>query len=330
MEPTIRVLSLGAGVQSTTLALLVIEGTLPRLDAAIFADTGWEPASVYAHLERLTAALAQVGIPVVRVSRGNLRDDALNPDKHVNLPAFIRNPDGSMGRVRRHCTDRYKLRPIHEQVRLMLGALNRTPKPCTYCLGTGTRVAPWRAKRGEVTDGTCSVCEGEGTRSGIGPAPAGHWAEQWIGFSTDEVARISGKEPSYTRSRYPLIELGMSRTDCQSWLAARGWGTTPKSACVGCPFHGNAAWRRLRDTDPDGWTDAVDMDKQIRTRPGLRGEEFLHRSLLPLAEVDLRSQEDVLREDHGQYSLWDEDEDGDPDGCSPYGCRSGSAVHHAP
>jgi hypothetical protein len=36
--PTLRVLSLGASVQSTSLLLLAAEGRLPKLDAAIFAD----------------------------------------------------------------------------------------------------------------------------------------------------------------------------------------------------------------------------------------------------------------------------------------------------
>ena len=40
----LRVLSLGAGVQSTTLALMAAHGEIgPMPDAAIFADTGWEP-----------------------------------------------------------------------------------------------------------------------------------------------------------------------------------------------------------------------------------------------------------------------------------------------
>ena len=47
VEPALRLLSLGAGVQSTTLLLLAAEGRLPTPDAAIFADTGWEPAAVY-------------------------------------------------------------------------------------------------------------------------------------------------------------------------------------------------------------------------------------------------------------------------------------------
>ena len=48
-----RVPSLGAGVQSSTVLLMSLLGELDRLDAAIFADTQWEPAEVYDHLEKL-------------------------------------------------------------------------------------------------------------------------------------------------------------------------------------------------------------------------------------------------------------------------------------
>ena len=51
--PTIRlrVLSLGAGVQSTTLALMAAHGEIdPMPDCAIFADTGWEPSAMQGHL----------------------------------------------------------------------------------------------------------------------------------------------------------------------------------------------------------------------------------------------------------------------------------------
>lgn len=48
----LTIISLGAGVQSTTMALMAAAGELePMPDAAIFADTGWEPKAVYAHCE---------------------------------------------------------------------------------------------------------------------------------------------------------------------------------------------------------------------------------------------------------------------------------------
>lgn len=41
-RPRLRALSLGAGVQSTTMLLVAAEGRIPAFDVALFADTGWE------------------------------------------------------------------------------------------------------------------------------------------------------------------------------------------------------------------------------------------------------------------------------------------------
>jgi hypothetical protein len=125
--------------------------------------------------------------------------------------------------------------------------------------------------------------------------PRGVYVEQAIGISTDEFTRAKDSGVRYLRNVFPLIDLGWDRTRCADYLAERGFGETVKSACVGCPFHGNAGWRWLRDNDPDGWAEAVGFDKAIRdgyphaTTQGqqLRGQYFLHRSCQPLDEVDL-------------------------------------------
>lgn len=292
----LHLLSLGAGVQSTTLALMVAEGRLDKLDGAIFADTGWEPAAVYEHLDRLETVLADAGVPLHRVSAGNLRQDAIDPThRYASIPYFVRNADGSEGMGRRQCTSEYKLTPIGRKVRQLLGA-----SPPDY-----RRV------------------------------PRGHVAEQWIGFSSDEIGRVSDRDQvSYIRKRHPLIELGMDRKACRRWLESRGWTQVAKSACIGCPFHGNRQWRELRDQHPDEWADAVAFDAAIR-RGGARGlpldgTAFLHRSRLPLDQAPI---DHVTRAEwrERQPSLLDLLEDGDPDGCSPYGCRSGlpTEVDHA-
>lgn len=104
-DPALSVISLGAGVQSTVLALMACEGELPKPEAAIFADTRWEPRHVYQHLDRLEHSLSEAGIPLYRVSAGNLRDDALDPGhRYCSVPYFIRNPDGSDGMGRRQCS----------------------------------------------------------------------------------------------------------------------------------------------------------------------------------------------------------------------------------
>lgn len=60
---------------------LSAQGILPKVDYAIFADTGWEPRAVYSRLDRLEREIAEsAGIPVLRVSSGKIRKDALDPD----------------------------------------------------------------------------------------------------------------------------------------------------------------------------------------------------------------------------------------------------------
>jgi hypothetical protein len=288
--PTLCILSLGAGVQSTTLALMACDGTLPGLDAAIFADTGWEPPAVYEQVDRLEKVLADNGIPLYRVAKGDLRADSIDPAANTRRTAFaaipyhVRNADGTAGMGQRQCTHEYKLKPVNRKTRELLGA-----NPPHYR----------RVQRSQV-------------------------AEMWIGFSTDEIGRVNNKrDVLYIRKRHPLLELGMSRKDCVRWLHAHGWGHTAKSACIGCPLHGNRQWRDLRDNHPDQWTDAVAFDRAIRDggaralKPG--AQAFLHRSLLPL---DVAPIDRVTRAEYrdAQLNLF---EDGDPDGCSPYGCRSG-------
>lgn len=351
-------LSLGAGVQSTTLALMTAEGSLPKVDGAIFADTGWEPKRVYEHLARLGKVLAGTDVPLYRVSRGNLRDDVLSPHAHATIPAYVRGPNGERQVIGRRCTGRYKVEPIERQIRVLLGA-TVTTRDCRYCQGTGARVAPWDVDAGI---GPCSVCRGTGQRQIIGSVPAGASAEQWIGFSTDEVHRVSETGfPSYVTVRYPLLDLGMSREDCERWLRDRGWTEVAKSACIGCPYSGNRQWRALRDTCTCGhhrqshfegfgpcrimnpantyghgmcachafeapeWDDAVAFDTAFRQGSGLDGQRFLHESRVPLSVAPI---DHVTRNEwvSRQGSLFDLAEDGDPDGCSPYGCRSGVPV----
>jgi len=102
-RPTRRYLSLGAGVQSSATLLLAARGRIPTFDAAI-ADTGWEPSNVYRQLARLTRIAERAGIPVVRVSSGHIRKDALDSGhRFASMPLFALGPHGQRGMARRQC-----------------------------------------------------------------------------------------------------------------------------------------------------------------------------------------------------------------------------------
>jgi hypothetical protein len=255
----LRVISLGAGVQSTTMALMAAHGEIgPMPDCAIFADTGWEPAAVYEHLDRLEAALP---FPVYRVTAGNLRADILARSNTTGgrvaaVPWYMRMANGDDAMGRRQCTKEYKLRPIQREV---------------------VRQMDGRPKGG---------------------------TEMWVGISTDEVMRCRPSRVQYITNRYPLIERRLNRNDCLRWLERHGYSQPPKSACIGCPFHSDAHWRALRE-NADEWADAIEVDTAIRKQPGFRGEQYMHRSLKPLAEVDLST-----AEDHGQLNLFNNECEG--------------------
>jgi len=122
MAYPLRVLSLGAGVQSTTLLLMMIRGEIPKADHAIFADTGWEPQAVYDHLEYLKPMMVEASIPFHIVSKGNIRTDFLaDTGRYASPPLHMVDENGKRGMVRRQCTSEYKLAPIMKKQRELAG-----------------------------------------------------------------------------------------------------------------------------------------------------------------------------------------------------------------
>ena len=122
MTKPLRFLSLGAGVQSTTVLLMMLHGELEPVDHVIFADTGWEPVPVYEHLEKLKTMIADAGIPFHMCTAGNIREDALTPErKFASMPLFTITDDGKKGMVRRQCTNEYKIQPLLRKQRELVG-----------------------------------------------------------------------------------------------------------------------------------------------------------------------------------------------------------------
>jgi hypothetical protein len=263
-------LSLGAGVQSSTLALMAAHGEVtPMPNAAIFADTQAEPASVYRWLDWLEK---QLPFPVHRVTRGDLTAESLTIRQFKNdasrhwvkslIPAFIENPDGTRGIMGRQCTFSYKVEQLEKAAR-RLAAIKRGQKEIT------------------VT--------------------------QWIGISWDEIQRIKPARVAWSQHRWPLVELRMGRRECLKWMKDHNYPIPPRSACLYCPFHSDKEWRRLRDQEPEEFARAVQFEKDLQAAKSKtdnqRGIPFLHPSLVPLDQVDLST--DIER---GQLSLWLEEQ----------------------
>lgn len=253
-----RVLSLGAGVQSSTLYLMAVHGEfgVERPVAAVFADTQWEPAAVYGWLSEL-GRIGGAVIPIHCVTIGNIRRDALDAThRFASMPLFTKSRRTGGGQLRRQCTREYKVTPVAQFIRRTLLGL-----------------VPGR------------------------PVPAVMPVELWLGISLDEASRMKPNRLTGFTNRWPLVERDMTRRSCALWLDAHGYQTPPKSACIGCPYTDNHRWREMQRERPAEFADAVAFDAAIRDAIGSE-PAYLHRSLVPLSEIDFSSAEELGQLNH--------------------------------
>ena len=255
----LRVLSLGAGVQSTTLALMIEHGELPMVDCAIFSDTMSEPKKVYEHLDWLEK---QLSYPIYRVTRGNLKNDLIkssnNEKSKGSIPAFTKNREtGKKGILRRHCTQDYKIQPLIKKIRELLG------------VGYKQRVP----KDKKVT--------------------------QIFGISLDEMIRMRTSPLKYITYEYPLVEKQIRRHHCLEWMEQKGYPKPPRSACTFCPYHSNEEWKLIKENKEEwDEAVALDKKIREGIR-GTKDQLFLHKSLVPLDEADLdpnKDQQDLFND----------------------------------
>ena len=131
-DKKLTIISLGAGVQSSVMALMAAKGAItPMPDYAIFADTMAEPKAVYDWLDWLEE---QLPFPVIRVSKGNLYEDIMDGTKRFATPPFFTSsPEGlGEGLLRRQCTTEYKIVPIIKKIRELAGYKPRQRIPADH------------------------------------------------------------------------------------------------------------------------------------------------------------------------------------------------------
>lgn len=247
-NPASIVLSLGAGVQSTTLALMAARRDIgPMPDYAVFADTGGESRRVYKHLDWLDG---QLPFPIIRVRRDG---DYLGPyhtktmqvglKGRSSVPLHLAEPTGMMAK---QCSKEFKTRPVQREIRRRAGLLPRQR------------------------------------------APKGFRVEVWIGMSKDEMMRVKQSEASYIHNRHPLVEADMTRQDCLNWLALRQYPIAPASSCIFCPFRDKKSWISMAKNEPEDFAVAVQYDEAWRDGyPGMEGQAFIHQSRKPLRDLVL-------------------------------------------
>lgn len=116
----LRVLSLGAGVQSTTVLMLSLCGELPRFDAVVFADAKRERRATYETLQWCAKQCHRQRVPLYVTSAGDIFD------RWWQMPVYT-SVDGQIGMARRQCTTDFKIAAVRRVVRRLWSEAGRPP-----------------------------------------------------------------------------------------------------------------------------------------------------------------------------------------------------------
>lgn len=309
MSADMRVLSLGGGTQSCALALMSAQGDLPKLDHVIFADTQGELPETYEYLDYLRGVVEAAAIPLHVVTAGNLEADMRGDTERLKVnptpPAHLLNTDGTKGRVSSYkCSYDYKRRVVLRKIKELCG-------------GRGA----W--KQATVEQWIGFSLDEVGRMKSAEECRCGHNLSTGKGKTKRMIHTAAGCDrcdctafDPWLVNTWPLIDdLMMRRDDTIRWFAANGHPTPPRSACWFCPNSGNGRWQLLRAEHPDLFERACTLDETIRDvrdfkrtggKSSLDGTPYLHASLVPLRDADLRTARQITR-DNGQGELFDAD-----------------------
>ena len=273
-----KILSCGAGMQSTALALMSCENKLkgnvhplvPIYDAVIFCDLGFEPEWVLKQAKFIEKACKAVGIPYYTIPTGLYEDylEKFGNSRVASIPFWSVSDTGKKARMRRNCTIDYKIEKINRFVRYEL---------------LGYRYREHIRK--------CDI--------------AAH--EMHIGFSAEEKKRAFESYNKMFVNKYPLIEMGLTRSDNYKYIL-EVWGLETKaSACTFCPFHQNYFYKYIKEHYPKDYKAVVEFDEMLEEKQPqtkIRDRIFISKSRKRIADLSDEECNDAQTFDYEGKQIW--------------------------
>lgn len=262
----LKILSLGLGQQSTALYFMSCFGLVERFDYAIFADPGAEKPETYFYLKWLLKWQEEnKGIPILWVGKKSILHDLQNGrnttgQSFASIPLFTKDENGTVGMLRRQCTDEYKIQEVNKAIRKLYGLKARKRLPETYLYMGITMEEIERMKTPQNNQLT--------------------FVYSFLGYSTH-------KSKGVIRLESPL---SYSRSSCLNFYNEYKLPIPPKSACFFCPFQNEDQWLYMMVNEPELFKEAVDLDYSLRdsTKRGVKQPAYLHRSCVPLDKVQFQ------------------------------------------
>ena len=269
-----KILSCGAGMQSTALALMSCENKrdgikykeVPIYDAIIYCDLGHEPQWVYKQVDFIKEKCEITGIPFYILDTHLYQDyiDNFGKKRVVSIPFWTINENGKKGKMMRNCTLDYKINEIIKFVRRDI---------LQYKKGQKTKKEDLKAH------------------------------EMHLGFSYEEQKRCKDNPHKMFVNKFPLVKMGLTRADNYKYIL-EVWGLDTKaSACNICPFHTNYFFQYLRNNYEKDYQEVIKFDELLeKEQPNTKIKSKLYISksrkrINELNEEECKDKETFLYED---------------------------------
>ena len=274
-----KILSFGAGMQSTALALMACENSMnvpvpypavPVYDAVIFCDLGLEPPWVAKQVDFTRCACEQADIPFYVLDTPLYKDFMRNfgERRTVSIPWWTLKEDGHKSKMPRNCTIDYKIEAISKFVRWDLLGYRK-----------GQRLRPEDIKAHEMH----------------------------MGFSAEEQHRCRENSNPMFVNRFPLVEMGLTRPDNYKYILEK-WGLDTKaSACAFCPFHRNYFFQYIKKYDPETYSAVIGVDDLLRDKnpkPPMDSDLFISRSRKRIADLTPEDCADAECFEYCGHQVW--------------------------
>lgn len=278
-----KILSCGAGMQSTALALMSCENALARrngyaapnrlvpvYDHVIFCDLGMEPSWVMDQVEFIRKACEMAGIPF-KVLKTNLYGDFMKnfgERRTISIPWWTLGDDGKKSKMPRNCTIDYKVEVISKYIRWEVLGYRK-----------GQRLKDHDKKAHEMH----------------------------MGFSYEERKRCKESPNPMFVNQFPLVELGWTRAESYAYCKDV-WGLDTKaSACTFCPYHQNYFFKFLKENLPEEYAALVEVDNLLRDKnpkPPMDSDLFISRSRKRLEDLTPEDCDDMKCFEYCGKQIW--------------------------
>jgi hypothetical protein len=252
VEEYMKILSCGAGMQSTALALMSCENKkygikhplVPIYDAILFCDLGNEPRWVYDQVYFIKCACEDAGIQFY-ILESSLHSDYIKnfgKSRVVSIPFWTIDENGKKGKMMRNCTLDYKINVMQKFVRSeLLG----------YRKGQRTRAEDIKTH------------------------------EMHLGFSIEEKHRCKENPHKMFVNKFPLCDMDLERKNNFAYIKDV-WGLETKaSACTFCPFHRNYFFKHLKNNCKEEYESVLEFDDLLeKGQPNtkIRSKLYISRS----------------------------------------------------